>query len=681
MENLTVRHRPKQFHKVEGQEHAVEFLSQLIIQGQLCRNVLLHGAIGSGKTTLARIYAKALSCHRPRADGSPCLDCKSCTDMESGKIENFSELDGPSFEKFDEFKGQIDALVRHVSGRHKRVIFVDEAHSLARYEHSFDYLLKKVEEPDPGIAYCFATTAFGKLSPALRSRLHCLEIRPLLLSESIAFLKRIADEEKIQTSPDALKLIADLGEGQPRNMLHALEVVSQNGDVTIDRVRRIYNFCYTEVLKRYFIALGRGDLQEQTDIFFKWNEDTREKVRLIQLFMVSLYYNELCKLSLTIDAVIASISASDREQILAPFRERLGEVNLKAFWERLIQAWPIISSNQSEESLLILITEYQRRVCDASEPFAQRQTDDPLRPSACSQLPVGLPPARTKKKVRGIKIGKDPRYLTYDQVSELYNKATFLTQEYGLEFNTQITVQASLFGCETKSEASKLLSDVTKAFGDRLRRWINQSHWLCVHEQTDPEGVLGRIIAVGPQPRSREYQRMEMWLSRWRRKERTKDLARLAIALSVPSSPRKATPKMKAHWDCVRWLCAGLNPEEPLYKHLQLPKSRKAGELGPYGRRYSASESLLPSGMSGSMRNGMEALSALDDEAWDFLYSGWELKEFHDRQKEKRQREEEIKEVSLIFPGDQSKLEERLKIWPDRYRRPRSWEMWPLSES
>jgi hypothetical protein len=80
---------------------------------------------------------------------------------------------------------------------------------------------------------------------------------------------------------------------------------SRNGDVTMDRVRRIYNFGYTETLKRYSLLWNGETYSSRLTYFFKWNEDTREKVMLIQLFMVSLYYNELCKLSLTIRAQIA----------------------------------------------------------------------------------------------------------------------------------------------------------------------------------------------------------------------------------------------------------------------------------------------------------------------------------------------------------------------------------------
>ncbi|PDT60529.1 hypothetical protein CO678_15975 [Bradyrhizobium diazoefficiens] len=685
MGSLAIRHRPKVFAEVEGQGHAVEFLSQLIIEGQICRNILLHGAIGSGKTTLARIYAKALICQeQPIPGGSPCLHCDSCREIEAGETTNFHELDAPSFENFAQLKEKIDSLVLGASKNWRCVIFIDEAHSLARYPHSFDYLLKKVEEPSEGISYCFATTAFEKISPALRSRLHCLEIRPLIPCHSIRFLERIASAEKIKTSPDALALIAGLGEGHPRNMLHVLEVVSRNAEVTLDRVRQIYNFGYTDILKRYFVALGQGDLRRQTEIFFQWNEDAREKLRLIQVLMVSLYYNELCGLRLIIDPVIASMSSTDRSQIIAAFRERLKEANLKVFWEELIKSWPVITSDLSEESLLILITEFQRRVCGASEILALMPAERPSVSSreAAWKPPVGKTPSRQRRRGGRLKVDKDPRYLAYDQVKDLFNAASFLTQEYGCQFNIRVTVRSRLFGCETKSEVSKLLSDFARAFTDRLNDWIDQSHWLCVQE-LEYGAACSRIIAVGPQLDSGEFKMMQRWFSNWRKKERTPGQEELAIK-AEPTFTQKSAQRMKSHWDCVRWLCAGMNPAEPIYKRLLLPKSRQAGDLGPKGRRHSASESLTPAGMADKMQDEMEALSAFDDEAWDHLFSGWELQEFDDRQKEKRQRQADIKAISLKYPlGDQEHDEKRkreygelLRSWADRYRRPRSWYAW-----
>lgn len=432
MTSLVSRYRPQTFEKVVGQEAPVRFLSQLIVRGKVCRNVLLHGAIGSGKTSLARIYAKALSCCGPSPSGSPCLTCDGCKAVEGGDASRLVELDAPSFRNFDEFRNKIDGLLNRSTAPHLcRVIFVDEAHSLSTHRDSFNFLLKKVEESGPGIAFCFATTAFDRISEALRSRLRCFELRPLSLDASMKFLQHIARCEGIVAELEALALLAGLGEGQPRNMLQGLDQVSETGDVTLKRVREIFSVNSTDILTQYFVALGEGGFALQTDIFFAWAEDVETKLRLVQLFLVSLYYNELRGIRLSVDPIIASISQVDRHPIISAFRKRVGERNLIAFWEAMLRLWPVITPDLSEESLLILVTEFQRHV---SAPSALVKQQPSVEPASISLLP-DVPPSRPRRSVSKVavrhrikeqRVEPDPKYLSFDQVRALFNAASFL---------------------------------------------------------------------------------------------------------------------------------------------------------------------------------------------------------------------------------------------------------------
>jgi DNA polymerase III subunit gamma/tau len=688
--SLVSRYRPQIFEKVVGQEVPVRFLSELIVKGRRCRNVLLHGSIGSGKTSLARIYAKALSCKAPSPRGSPCLNCEACNAIEAGEESHFLELDAPSFRNFGEFRDKIDNHLTRAKARHLRcVIFVDEAHSLSNHRNCFDFLLKKVDNAGPKTAFCFATTSFDRISKALRSRLDWLELRPLSRSESIKFLERIASEEGLKAENEALALIAGLGEGQPRNMLQGLDLVSETGDVTRDRVREVFGVNHTEFLTRYFEALGDGNFSLQTDIFFRWDEAVGTKLKWIQLFLVSLYYNELRHIKLSIDPVITSISSVERNPIISAFRKRLGESDIVAFWEVMMRFWPVITPDLSEESLLILVTQFQRQV---SAPLNAALQSPPLERHSFSLL-NDVPPSRPRRSAFHVGVrhkGKerrpkhDPKYLSFGQVREIFNTASFLPQEYGWQFSGQITIRHRLFGCKSQTEASRLFRDFNRALDDRLKHWINHSRRLSVQENNDEQGFCGRIIAVLPSRTHRTYDFMRRWLAEWRRELRFRGQEEEAISWVVaPTSIRK----LNFHWECVRWICAGLNPNDPVHRKLKLDrdKLRVAGLIGS-SRRFSSSQSIGPKGVEYATRNKMHLLSAFDDEAWARLYEGWELDEHIDRLKHKADRENDVADLGARFPvggGEDSKRKAAMNqlrdSWPDKYRRHRSWTLWEMS--
>ena len=354
-DRLALKYRPRLFDEVKGQDYAKRLLSQLIVNGKSCANILLHGSIGSGKTSLIRIYAKALNCEKPSSQGEPCLGCTFCKQIEKGDESSYAELDTPRFRKVNEFKAEVDRLLGlDMKPNQRRVIFFDEAHTLSLYRDSFDYLLKKVEEPPEGIAFCFATTAIDRISAALRSRVISSETKPLTHELSIEFLGPIATEVGLAFTPEALSLLAGLGEHQPRNMLQALDqmrLVSNDAEITRERVAQIFGVDYIDRLIDYFDALGSGVLQMQVESFFAWPDPVRKKVRLIQLLLIAIYYQDLSFVKVSVESVIASIRRPERDRILEAFRRRLPDVDLKAFWEDLLNVWPVITSDLSDEAL------------------------------------------------------------------------------------------------------------------------------------------------------------------------------------------------------------------------------------------------------------------------------------------------------------------------------------------
>lgn len=688
--SLVHRYRPTNFDQVKGQCVPVEYLSGLILRGPVCRNILLHGSIGSGKTTLARIYAKALNCQlRAPGSASPCLKCDSCRSIETGDETRFAEIDAPRLANLEELKNDIAQLLNleRAPGA-RQVIFIDEAHSLnnPRHRGSSDFLLKQVEEPPPETSFCFATTAPEDLSDALKSRLVPLRLRPLSVEQSIEYLDEIARSENISAELEALALIAGFGEGQPRNMLQALDQVSDGSagerlTVTRERVIDMFGVSRTEQLSQYFRALADGDFARQTAVFFAWNEPIQLKVRLIQSFLLALYYNDLCSLRVTIDPLIASIRADERAPIIAAFRERLPSVNLKHFWEDLMAVFPVVVPSISDEALLAHVIAFQR--------IAVRTEASPRLVVAPERIPDGgVAQANRPRRVRIAnrsgsfvripKLKRDPKYLSMDNVAQLIRAASFVVQEYGIRFNAQISIRHTAFGCKNQDEAADHFADFSKALDSRLKAWTGSGHRICVQEVNETEGFCGRVVAHVPNDA-----RFARWSERWNHEARgaMSGVDAIRIELVEPGH------RLEGHWRCVRWLCGGLDPREPDLERLKIePEFRRiAGDI-VQRTRMPISDTLKSAGIRKAEDEvGLVGLSAFDNRAWDRIYDGWELDEHLSRRAHKRLRVAAIDEVRRRYepvdsPDKQAALDAELaelrRSWPDEYTRDRTWQLW-----
>lgn len=389
--NLAQKYRPATFEAVLGQSHPVRFLSGLIQHGQAARSLLLHGAIGSGKTSLVRIYAQALNCETPTAEGSPCRTCRFCRE-------------GAGFHEYDTSGrgGERDAVLEWVAPLYRTptehrwtVLFLDEAQALEA--RAADALLKMVEEPEPRVAFCFATTEFAKIRPALRSRLISFEIKPLSAIDAIALIKKCAQHEGINYEPGALELLAGLRQGYARDLLTGLEQVRDpNGrPVTIARVREVFDIDHTERLLTYVHALAEGDPAAQNAAWLSWQEVAATKLGWLQALLTGLYYNDVLGQAITVDALIASILPAERAPILTTFRERLGVASaegLAPYWRAMMSHWTVASLERDETALQLRVALFHYFVNNelpalerGPQPKAHRRsttrTDVPTNPS------------------------------------------------------------------------------------------------------------------------------------------------------------------------------------------------------------------------------------------------------------------------------------------------------------
>ena len=217
---LARKWRPRDFSELVGQEHVVRALSNALDSGRVHHAFLFTGTRGVGKTTLARILAKSLNCETG-VTSRPCGRCSACREIDEGRFVDLLEVDAASRTKVDETRELLDNVqYAPARGRYK-VYLIDEVHMLSA--HSFNALLKTLEEPPPHVKFLLATTDPQKLPVTVLSRCLQFNLKRLAVAAIVARLAHIAQQEQIPFEPAALELLARAADGSMRDGLSLLD--------------------------------------------------------------------------------------------------------------------------------------------------------------------------------------------------------------------------------------------------------------------------------------------------------------------------------------------------------------------------------------------------------------------------------------------------------------------------
>lgn len=255
--------RPQTFEEVTGQEAITRTLRNAIEHERLHHAYLFSGARGVGKTTSARLLAKALNCHKAdKPTVTPCsfndpTACASCKEIAEGNSLDVIEFDAASNTQVDKIRDLILENIDIAPARDRYKIFIiDEVHMLST--SSFNALLKTLEEPPPRVVFIMATTELHKVPDTILSRCQQFEFRTIALGKIIERLKIIADAEKINVSADALREIARAGEGSMRDAQSAFDqVISFSGEkIDVQDVTNALGIAGTELLNRIVAAIA-----------------------------------------------------------------------------------------------------------------------------------------------------------------------------------------------------------------------------------------------------------------------------------------------------------------------------------------------------------------------------------------------------------------------------------------
>ena len=230
------KYRPANFDSVVGQSALTTTLKNAVKSGKLAHAYLFCGPRGVGKTTCARIFAKAINCQHPTPDGEACNECESCQSFNEQRSLNIFELDAASNNSVEHIKKIIEQTrIPPQLGRYK-VFIIDEVHMLS--QSAFNAFLKTLEEPPSYVIFILATTEKQKILPTILSRCQIYDFERMTVADTIAHLKGVADKERIKYEEEALTVIAEKADGGMRDALSIFDQAASfcQGDITYAKV-------------------------------------------------------------------------------------------------------------------------------------------------------------------------------------------------------------------------------------------------------------------------------------------------------------------------------------------------------------------------------------------------------------------------------------------------------------
>lgn len=292
-EVLARKWRPKHFDDVVGQEHVTRTLRNAIETNRVAHAYLFVGPRGIGKTSLARIFAKALNCEKGPT-GTPCCTCTMCKEIAAGNALDVLEIDGASNNGVEQVRDLREQVQFAPTRGTFKIIIIDEVHMLSTA--AFNALLKTLEEPPPHVKFIFATTEGDKVLPTIISRCQRFDLRRIQTPLIVERLRSICTAEQITIDEDALLAVARGAEGGMRDALSSLDqLISFKGDsLTEDDVLSVFGLVSRRSLEAIAAAILKGDMSailKLIDAFDSAGKDMRRlTVELMEHFRNLLVY-------------------------------------------------------------------------------------------------------------------------------------------------------------------------------------------------------------------------------------------------------------------------------------------------------------------------------------------------------------------------------------------------------
>ncbi len=335
---LALKYRPKNFKELIAQNIMVETITNSIKIDKLPNAYLLTGIRGVGKTTTARLIAKALNCNKDFLKEENC-NCNNCEEIANSKHLDVLEMDAASRTGIDDVRELIDSSKYNPTSAKYKIIILDEVHMLSK--QAFNGLLKTLEEPPPHLKFIFATTEVKKIPVTIISRCQRFDLHRVPVQELVKNLKKISDIEKIKISNEALILIAKASEGSVRDSLSLLDraLISQNINKTEINdifVRKMLGIADKSKILYLLKSIFQGEQKQSIEKLREMINEGIQPANFLNNLLEVIYFIQQKKSLGNFDSEL-SMSESE-EEIINSISKDINITTLIVFWQFILKA-------------------------------------------------------------------------------------------------------------------------------------------------------------------------------------------------------------------------------------------------------------------------------------------------------------------------------------------------------
>ncbi len=491
--------RPRIFDEISGQEHITSILKKQSAANRVSHAYLFCGTRGTGKTSSAKILAKAVNCENP-VDGNPCNCCTACISIDAGSATDVLEIDAASNNKVDNIRDLRDEVVYPPSVLKKRVYIIDEVHMLT--DSAFNALLKTLEEPPEYVVFILATTEINELPPTIISRCIRFDFSRIDEEAVIKRLEYVAEQEGIQISHDAAKLIANLADGSMRDALSLLEACSNGhtGEISKDIVRNVLGLASDEVIYSLLHAIANKNVADAIDIIDEIHRSSKD----ISVFIDDL---SVAVRDIIIDKQITKFGKSARMHSINPdvFNELTVELlfYISSVLEDTQNRISKYATNKRVVLEMAVIRMCDRSISDSPKALAARISDLEKRISlmeargiVINDSPVNITEPVIEQKQKSAENETEINGIAFDGMSDVYEflsddncLSSFLQQTEVLINDNHITILGDNI---TLSMLTPEVSKLTDAFTAASHRCVDVNFI----EKNDKKQTDGQISLI-----------------------------------------------------------------------------------------------------------------------------------------------------------------------------------------